>query len=847
MLDSLGKALYRALMTRQALAALVSAVLASGIARGGAPTLASDLSVTMHDAAITYVPGHAVIYTIVVANAGPDAATGATVTDPVTSLAPVSSAAWTCTGAGGATCTPGPVTGDIDDVVDLPVGGSVTYTLTVLAKAGVTADLVNTVTVAPPAGTSDPGPGPNTATDTNPAATLFYAATTGIDSETCGASAAPCKTIQKAIDNAAAGDAVIVRAGDYNECIVLIPGTGVGGIFVESEEFATAGTAVGTAIDGTDVCDAESDAPGPVVKMSDRSTLRGFTIEHGGDSGVQALGAVTIESNLIDTNTTSSVGGGIYLGTGLNLSDPNAKAIIKSNTIADNTSAADGAGIYVDASATNNVPSVVEITTNVVRGNTAGDGTAAALGGGITAVTDTATPADRSVVTITGNLIDGNVAKNATLGGALAYGGGIFVTTGGTSGAGTETVTIGDTGGGNVVRNNLSEGIGGGISVSVRPGTGGTHAAVVAANTVTANSGKAGAGGLALVLQASDQPAAAAPTASLVASANSLIGNHAQGDLSSPVSFGGGGLFAELDSARTPASAVRFEIDGNTIESNDATTHGGGARLVASADDDPASDGATAPANATISFHNNLVAQNLARDASAGGASGGGVHALAAARGASAVAAIALTFNTIVENETEIGTGGIELQDALLPDSLGSPGTASFTLADSIVANNEGFGVGFTTPLDAGTSLSVAYSDAFGNVSGNFQAPLTDPTGTNGNISVDPALDALFLSLICGPTVDLGDPAIDPGNEPLPNGGRVNMGHLGNTAGATRTIPDINGDGTVDGLDVLAIAASFASLTGDPRFIPAADRDLNGAIDGNDLAFVSAFYAQSCP
>lgn len=831
--------------TRKAFAAVVSAVLACCIARGGT-TSVSDLSVSVQDSAITYVAGRSVTYTIVVANAGPDAVTGATVTDLVTALAPVASALWTCSGAGGGTCTAGPVTGNITDTVDLPVGGTATYQLTVITRGGATADLVNSVIVAPPAGTTDPGPGPNTATDTDPAATFIFVATTGTDSATCGPTATPCKTIQKAIDNAEAGDALIVRAGSYNECIVVVPGNGLGGLYVESEEFGTTGDVGTTVIDGADVCDADSLTPGPVVKLIDRSLLRGFVIEHGGDSGVQAFGAVTIEKNIIDANATPSVGGGLYLGTGLNLSDPNAKAVIKTNAIHDNTSAADGAGIYVDASASG-VPSLVEITGNAVTANTAGDGTTAAVGGGLTVFTDTASAADRSVVTITGNVFDGNVAKNPVAGAAIAFGGGLFVTTGGAAGLGTETVTVGTADSPNIVRNNVSEGFGGGLALSVVPGPGGNHTGDVIENDVTANTGKLGGGGLALFLRALDLPAAAAPTASLHASGNALVGNHAQGDLLNPATVGGGGLFAELDSARTPASAVRFEIDGNTIQSNDATTHGGGAGLVASADDDPADDGATAAADATISFHNNLVAENAARDASAGGASGGGLRALAAARGASAEAEISLAFNTIVENETEVGTGGIELQDLVVPDSLGSPGHATFTITNSIVANNQGFGIGYTLPLDPATTVAVSFTDVFGSNSGNYEAPIVDVTGTNGNVSIDPALDALFLPRICGSTVDLGDPAIDPGIEPEPNGGRVNLGHLGNTAGATRTFPDVNGDGTVDGLDIMGIAASFASSLGDPRFIPAADRDLNDLIDGVDLSFVSAFYAQTCP
>jgi len=223
------------------------------------------------------------------------------------------------------------------------------------------------------------------------------------------------------------------------------------------------------------------------------------------------------------------------------------------------------------------------------------------------------------------------------------------------------------------------------------------------------------------------------------------------------------------------------------------------------------------------------------------------VHGLARARGSLALASLATSFLTVANNQTELGTGGVEWEDRLLPNSAGSKGTASFRLSNSIVSGNDGYGVGYLAPLDPSTTVAFSYDDAFGNILGNYEALLSDPTGTNGNISEDPELDALFLPRICGPMVDRGDPAIAATIEPLPNGGRVNLGHLGNTTSATRTFADVNSDGTVDGLDVLGIAVSFSSVTGGSRYFLAADRDLNGIVDGQDLAYVSARYAQSCP
>lgn len=59
----------------------------------------------------------------------------------------------------------GPVSGDISDVVDLPVGASATYTATCSIAASATGTLSNTATIAPPPGIGDPVPGNNQATD----------------------------------------------------------------------------------------------------------------------------------------------------------------------------------------------------------------------------------------------------------------------------------------------------------------------------------------------------------------------------------------------------------------------------------------------------------------------------------------------------------------------------------------------------------------------------------------------------------------------------------------------------------------------------------------------------------
>ena len=140
-------------------------------------SLVADLAITKTDGQATAVPGTPVTYTIVASNAGPNAATGATVADTLPGT--ITGATWICGGAGGGTCSVGG-SGSINDTVNLPVGGSVTYTLTGMVSASATGSLSNTATVT--AGGTDPNPANNSATDTDtltPQADLLITKTDG--------------------------------------------------------------------------------------------------------------------------------------------------------------------------------------------------------------------------------------------------------------------------------------------------------------------------------------------------------------------------------------------------------------------------------------------------------------------------------------------------------------------------------------------------------------------------------------------------------------------------------------------------------------------------------------------
>jgi uncharacterized repeat protein (TIGR01451 family) len=126
---------------------------------------AANLGITKTDGQASYTPGETLVYTIVVTNAGPDAATGASVTDDFpTDLTDV---AWTCAPAGGAACASPSGTGDINTTVDLPVSGSATFTASAVASILAPATITNTAAVSPPAGTADPIAGNDSASDTD--------------------------------------------------------------------------------------------------------------------------------------------------------------------------------------------------------------------------------------------------------------------------------------------------------------------------------------------------------------------------------------------------------------------------------------------------------------------------------------------------------------------------------------------------------------------------------------------------------------------------------------------------------------------------------------------------------
>lgn len=127
--------------------------------------LQADLQITKDDGTSTYTPGSSTTYTIVVANAGPDGVTGATVSDLFGTK--FSSANWMATATGGVTGFTPSGSGNINDLVNMPALSTITYTVTANISPFASGNLVNTATVGAPSGVTDPNTSNNTAIDSD--------------------------------------------------------------------------------------------------------------------------------------------------------------------------------------------------------------------------------------------------------------------------------------------------------------------------------------------------------------------------------------------------------------------------------------------------------------------------------------------------------------------------------------------------------------------------------------------------------------------------------------------------------------------------------------------------------
>ena len=121
----------------------------------------ADVSVSLNATPEEYAAGAPLQYTIVVANAGPDAAS---VDVHDTFAAPYVSPTWSCAATAGATCPSASGNGDVTGTAVLPAASQITFVVDGTVAAGTTGGLGNTANASVLAPANDPNAANNTAT-----------------------------------------------------------------------------------------------------------------------------------------------------------------------------------------------------------------------------------------------------------------------------------------------------------------------------------------------------------------------------------------------------------------------------------------------------------------------------------------------------------------------------------------------------------------------------------------------------------------------------------------------------------------------------------------------------------
>jgi uncharacterized repeat protein (TIGR01451 family) len=147
----------------------------------------NDLSISKTDGADSATPGLELTYTIVVSNLGAVAVSGARVTD--TMPTEFSDVRWTCEASPNSSCPKTEGTGNLDALINLESGSSITFTITGLLASDASGTISNTATVTAPATVIDPDLSNNTATDSDeltPLADLLVSKTVDASQATVG-------------------------------------------------------------------------------------------------------------------------------------------------------------------------------------------------------------------------------------------------------------------------------------------------------------------------------------------------------------------------------------------------------------------------------------------------------------------------------------------------------------------------------------------------------------------------------------------------------------------------------------------------------------------------------------
>jgi uncharacterized repeat protein (TIGR01451 family) len=297
----------------------------------------ADLSITNTDGVSAATPGGSVTYTITASNAGPSNATGATVADTFPAAL---TCTWTCVGAGGGTCTASG-SGNINDTINLPAGGSVTYTASCTISAAATGTLTNTATVAAPAGVTDPTPGNNSATDIDTlvaSADLAITNTDGVTTATPGGSVTYTITASNAGPSNATGATVADTFPASLTCTWTCVGAGGGTCTASGSGNIndTINLPAGGSTTYTASCTISAAATGTLTNTATVAAPAGVTDPTPGNNSAPDTDTLAASADLSITNTdgvtTAAPGGSVtYTITASNAGPSNAPG----STIAD--------------------------------------------------------------------------------------------------------------------------------------------------------------------------------------------------------------------------------------------------------------------------------------------------------------------------------------------------------------------------------------------------------------------------------------------------------------------------------------------------------------------------------
>ncbi len=330
------------------------------------PITSGDARVSITDGASSATPGTALTYTVVATNASSGEVAGILIADAFP--AGLSGVTYTAVAAGGATGFTAAGSGDIADLLNMPAGSSVTYTVHATVASGATGTVANTATVTMPFSVTDTNVANNAATDTDtltPQADLAV----GVSASSSSIAAGSLLTYTIQVHNQGPSDARHVSLVDALPASVAF-----------SSQSQTSGPALALSSSGNTVTDTiETLAAGAtaVVKVVAQARTAGALSN-----------PVTVSSSTTDgvsTNNTATASGSIVAGP----ADATQSGLVAARATAGATGA-DHVALTVTAKDAYGNPLVglpasqVQVTSDAASGVTVVQPTAATDSGGST-------------------------------------------------------------------------------------------------------------------------------------------------------------------------------------------------------------------------------------------------------------------------------------------------------------------------------------------------------------------------------------------------------------------------------------------------------------------------------